>query len=141
MLKRIFFLTPEENLTGQIQGQNASDIEERTARAIDKLPEWDYTFQVALNPITGYLSPEKTHLVGEVEIDFLLKRGNELKAILVDGEIGHFYAAWQKVADEAKTEKVNDFMKKINQGEAKRVEFWWLADQEAADRYYRQLLV
>ena len=141
VLPRIFFFNPDEELTKQVQGKRASDIEERSARALDKLPEWSYVFQVAINPITGYLSPEKTHLVNEVEIDFWAVRGNEYKAILPDGEIGHFMALWQRSVDEEKTERINEFMKKIGQGEAIRVPFWKLTDQETADKFYRELLL
>ena len=139
--KRIFFDNPDEVLTGQVQGKPASDIEERSTRAIDKLPEWSYTFQVAINPITGYLSEEKTHLINEVEIDIFARRGDQYVAILVDGEIGHFYAAWQRDADAEKTDRINAFMHQIGQGDAVRVEFWRLADQQMANKYYRELLI
>jgi len=138
---RVFYFNADEELTGQVQEQDASDIEERSARAIDKLPEWEYAFRLRINPITGNLSAEHTNLTGEVEIDFFGQRGNEYKAILVDGEISHFYALWQRAADEEKTEKINAFMKRIGQGEAIRIPFWQLADQDTADRTIRNLLM
>lgn len=138
---RIFFGNPGETLTGAVQGIKASDIEERSARAMNKLPEWSYRFQVAINPITGTLSIEKTHLVNEVEIDFFAWRGNDYRAILVDGEISHFLSRSQKALDEEKTERINEYMKKIGQGDAIRVPFWKLDNQEHADRFYRQLLI
>lgn len=139
-MKRIFFGNPDETLTGIIQDLPASDIEERSARAIDRLPEWSYYFRLRIDPITGQLSQNFTNLAGEVEIDFLAVRGGEMRAILVDGEISHFMALWQRVQDEEKTEKVNDYMRMIGQGEAVRVPFWYLSNQEDANRYYRNLL-
>jgi len=141
VLPRVFFSNPKEELTGTVQDKRASDIEERSARAISKLPEWSYVFQVAINPITGYLSTEKTHLVNEVEIDFWAMRGNEYKAILPDGEIGHFMALWQRAHDEEKTERINAYMKRIGQGEAIRVPFWKLDTQDHADQFYKELLL
>src|SRR3990167_9847541 len=138
--KRVFFGNPDETLTGVIQSLPASDIEERSARAIDKLPEWKYYFRLRIDPITGQLSQNFTNLAGEVEIDFFAIRGSEMRAILVDGEISHFMALWQRAQDEEKTEKINDYMRKIGQGESTRVPFWQLATQEDADRFYRNLL-
>jgi hypothetical protein len=138
---RIFFLNPGETLTGILQNQNASDIEERSGRSLEKLPEWNYTFQMQINPISGYLSTEKTNLSNEVSIDFFVSRGNEYRAILVDGEIAHFMALWQRARDEEKTERINNFMRKIGQGEAVRVPFWELNTQERSDRFYRSLLL
>lgn len=138
---RVFFGNPDETLTGVVQSIKASDIEERSARALDKLAEWKYYFRWRIDPITGRLSPQFSNLAGEVEIDFVTVRGTEVKAILVDGEISHFMALWQRVQDEEKTEKINEYMRKIGQGDAVRVPFWKLSTQEQADRYYRELLI
>lgn len=141
VVPRIFFNNPKETLTGIVQDLPASDIEERSARAIDKLPEWSYHFRLRIDPITGQLSSNFTNLSGEVEIDFVAVRGSEVRSVLVDGEISHFMSLWQRVQDEEKTEKVNAYMRQIGQGDAVRVPFWKLDTQQNSDRYYRQLLI
>ena len=99
-VKRNLYVNEKENLTGMVQNKKASDIEERSARAISKIPDWDYTFLVRISPLTGKLTQTFRNLPGEFEIDFLCQRGSELFPILIDGEVSHFLATWQKLQDE-----------------------------------------
>ena len=90
--KRSMYRNKDEALTGAVQGKKASDIEERSARAIDEIPDWSYTFLVRISPLTGRLTQTFRNLAGEYEIDFMASRGNELLPILIDGEVSHFLA-------------------------------------------------
>lgn len=138
-MKRDLYQNPQEILTKEVQGKSASDIEERSARAIDKT-DWNYTFLVRISPLTGQLTERFQNLPGEYEIDFLCTRGNTIWPILIDGEVSHFLASWQKRQDEEREAVINGALKKYGALPVKRVEFWWLADQAKANRYFRELL-
>lgn len=138
--RRIVFPNPTEELTGLVQNKKASDLEERFARAMNKLPDWGYTFRVRINPITHRLSQRFTNLAGELEIDFLARRGTTLLPILVDGEVGHYLAAWMKDLDAEKKDNIDRYMRSYGAMPSIRVEFWRLANQEMTDQYVRQLL-
>jgi hypothetical protein len=139
--KRILYHNPEEFLSGIVEGMKASDIEERSARAIDKLPDWRYSFRLRISPLTGRLTGNVRNIAGEFEIDFLCNRGDSLWPILIDGEISHFKSGWQKLEDEYRTDTINAALKKYGALPVKRVEYWHLATQRQADRYFRELLV
>lgn len=140
-MKRDIFKNDEEILTGVIQDKPASDIEERSARAMNKIPEWSYTFLVRISPLTGNLTQAFRNLAGEFEIDFIAQRGDEMQPILVDGEVSHFLAQWQKIQDEIREITINSVLKKYGARPVKRVPFWELDTQARADRFYRELLI
>jgi len=139
--KRNMYENNGEVLVGFVQDKKASDIEERAARAIDKLLDWNYTFLVRISPLSGRLTETFHNLPGEFEIDFLCQRGAELWPILIDGEVSHFLAEWQKYVDEEREAVINDSLKRYGALPVKRVEYWQLETQEKADRYFRELLV
>ena len=138
--KRNLYRNEGEILTGQVQDKPASDIEERSARAIDKT-DWDYTFRVRIDPRSGGLTERFRNIAGEYEIDFLCHRGSQLLPILVDGEVSHFLASWQKVQDEQREAVINAALESFGAMPVVRVEFWHLSDQASANRLYRELLL
>lgn len=138
--KRDMFQNKDEQLTGQVQGKKASDIEERSARAMDKIQDWNYTFLVRISPLTGRLTQTFRNLAGEYELDFIAQRGNETLPILIDGEVSHFLAQWQKVQDEEREAVINSVLEKYGARPAVRVPFWELDTQNRADIYFRELL-
>lgn len=140
-MKRDIFKNDDEVLTGEVQLKPASDIEERSARAIDKIPDWNYTFLVRISPLTGQLTQAFRNLPGEFEIDFLAARGDELQPIMIDGEVSHFLAQWQKVRDEIREATINKVLKKYGARPVVRVPFYELDTQQRADRYFRNLLI
>jgi len=140
-MRNLFPTDDAENLTGAIDDKPASDIEERASRAIDKIPGWSYTFRIRISPLTGRLTERFQNIAGEYEIDFLCTRGNEMKPILVDGEVSHFLASWQKVQDEQKETMINAALKKYGAHSVQRIEFWRLADQKRADITLREILL
>jgi hypothetical protein len=138
--KRTMYRNKDEQLTGVVQEKKASDIEERSARAMDKIPEWSYTFLIRVSPLTGRLTQTFRNLAGEYEIDFIAQRGNELVPILIDGEVSHFLAQWQKIQDEEREAVINKALSKYGARPAVRVPFYELPDQNRADVYFRRLL-
>lgn len=137
---RILFPNPAEELTGLVQGKRASDLEERSARSISKIPDWSFTFRVRINPITHRLSEVFTNMRGELEIDFLAIRGRIMIPIMVDGEISHYMESWQREVDLRKRAEVDDAMRAYGALPTVSVAYYELANQVLSDRYYRELL-
>lgn len=142
---------PAEVLSGKVLGKNASDIEERSARAIAKLGDPFY-FRIRLTPVAGrgdhgkpqivYELTEKfLNVAGELELDFLVMwHGIKMFPILVDGEISHYKTPAQQVTDEAKTDAINIALLPYGAFPAVRVPFDKLETQASADFFYRSLL-
>jgi hypothetical protein len=74
---------PGENLSGIVQGKDASDLEERFCRAMDADDNWSgYEFRRII------IAPART--VGSIEIDvWAHRRSGEEQAIDIDGEWVH----------------------------------------------------
>lgn len=121
-----------EQLTGMVNGQAASDLEERVAIALSKL-QIPFQFRARINPLVG-LTEERQNVVGEVEIDFLCDFLGRLYPINVDGEISHFFMASQRTKDEQKTAKINAALKVYNAHPLIRLPYTILQTQEEADR-------
>lgn len=144
--KRIVFDRPDEQLSGFIGELKASDIEERWAKGVAKLPEWSYQFRARISPLTHKVTSVMRNLPGELEIDFLMVRGSTVLPVLIDGIIGHHYAAWQKDVDEKKTIAINQAMRGYGALPAIRVparkdEIWRLSSQEHADNLAKEILM
>ena len=138
--KRNMYDNKDEVLTGIVQEKDASDIEERGARAVDKLLDWTYTFRIRISPLTGRLTENFQNIAREYEIDLLCQRGYELLPVLIDGEVSHFLADWQKYVDEEREDVINKALKKYGALPVVRVPYWQLADQRLADTTFRELL-
>lgn len=131
----------EEVLTGQVQGMNASDLEERVARALDKL-EISYGFRERISSAaigTRRLTSQFANIKGEVEIDFIAERG-QVYPIFVDGQISHYFTPYQADKDKEKTAVTNEFGRQFGWHEAIRIPFWELETQDMTDRTIRNLL-
>ena len=139
--KRSIFRNDDEELTGVVQDKSASDLEERSARSIDKIPDWNYQFRIRISPLTGDLTRYFQNIAGEFEIDFLASRGNELAPIMIDGEVSHFLAQWQKLQDEIREAAINKTLEKYGARKVVRVPFWELDTQDRSDQFFRRLLV
>jgi hypothetical protein len=139
--------TADEQLSGYVRDstgkvKKASDIEERSVRAIVKLKEWNYIFRQRLAPaaIGGWMEKKFLNLPGEVEIDILASRATLVFPILVDGQIGHFMYSWQHTIDDEKVAKIDEIGSRFGWQPAVRVKYDKLFTQSAADQYYRNLL-
>jgi hypothetical protein len=122
----------DETLSGQINGQKASDIEERFARALSKDKRVDgvqFRFPV--------ISPRS--MPGMLEIDFVVTSAGLVYAFQVDGEISH-KGIGKKMDDARKDVLINTFMRKYNAFPVKRISGDLLSTQEQADQIIRELI-
>lgn len=122
----------DEQLTGAIGGNEASDIEERFARALYKDAR-----------VSGFSFREPVisarNLPGQLEVDFLVQSGPELYPIQVDGEYAH--KGISKAQDDARKDAlVNEYYKQYGAHLVKRIDGELLQNQEDADRLVRSLL-
>jgi hypothetical protein len=132
----------QEVLSGFINGEPASDLEERVARSLTKL-EIPFDFRVRItSQAVGQqrLTSQRANIHGEVEVDHLCNQGGVITPIMVDGGISHFYAAWQADEDKQKTNIVNEFGARLGWRPTVRIPFWKLIDQDMADRTIREVL-
>jgi hypothetical protein len=130
----------KEVLSGRIMGMKASDLEERVARAMDKIGV-RYGFRVRLtSEFLGArrLTQQFRNVRGEIEMDFLPEPPHP--PIFVDGQISHYYTAWQADADKSKTAAVDEFFRMTGPRKAAvRIPFWQLQNQDAADKTIRDI--
>jgi hypothetical protein len=126
----------QEVLSGEVQGMKASDLEERTARALSRM---EIPFQFRVRITSDALGEQKLttrfeNVRGEVEIDFMAERNGQVTPIFVDGQIGHFFTPHQADVDKLKADIANEFGRRFGWKEAVRVPFWQLANQAMTDR-------
>lgn len=137
--RRVLYVDEAESLTGFVLGQRASDLEERTARALDKIGI-PYRFRVRISPlIPGRLTEAHGNVVGEVELDFLCFPPGQIYPLFIDGEIAHYMAEWQKELDEEKKAKADNALRAYNAQPSVRIPFWKLNNQAAADKTIREI--
>jgi hypothetical protein len=118
-----------ETFAGEIQGKDASDLEERWARTADKRGD-GYDFRTA--NVVG------RNLPGEVELDFLMYVNPEQpQPIQIDGEIGHNTKAEQD-EDAVKDAILNEELKGYA-APVIRVKWDKLQSQEDTDRTYAEI--
>jgi hypothetical protein len=121
----------EENLTGWVNGKNASDIEERFAKAL-RAKRVDFKFRVDVR--TAISIPGRDR-----EIDFLIDLGGRWRAVEVDGEIGHKNMG-QKSRDVVREIYINESLRKEGILPIARVHWRKLQNQEMAARAVLELL-
>lgn len=83
----------EEGLTGYVQGWEASDIEERFARALDDM-NLQYSFR------DHYFGPAR-NTPGAIEVDFMVENGGYWP-VQIDGEYAH------RTAQQRERDRLND---------------------------------
>lgn len=135
LTRKIYYVNQEESLSGLVQRKPASDIEERTAISLSKM-QIPFTFQARINPLAG-LTEMKENLPGEVEIDFLTEYLGRLYPLNIQGEISHFFAAWQRDRDVKKKIRIDSALSAYKAHELILVPFTKLRTQDDADRFYR----
>ena len=121
----------QENLSGTVQGQNASDIEERFAIALMKR-KIDFQFQYVV--YTAVTVPGNANVV-----DFLVDHNGVWLAFEIDGQIGHMTTT-QKNDDVLRDVLVNDALMRIGVGPITRIPWTKLETQELADRTLAEVL-
>lgn len=126
---------------GTIQGKKASDLEMMVGTA---LREYDvpFAFRASISPLMmsgRSFSTALDNLPGAVEIDFLAEAGT-VYPILVEGEIAHFYTAWQRDADWVKEAIINDFARAMGWHPVIRLPFTKLVTQDMAKQTVREAI-
>lgn len=118
-----------ENLTGYINGMDASDIEERFARALDREQIKTYEFRVPM--VAGRWMP------GEVEVDFMVWHAGQYQPVQIDGMFAH-KASSQRALDAAKDAILNQYL----EGQALpviRINGDLLDNQDEADKIVKEM--
>jgi len=120
-----------EQLTGLVQGKKASDLEERTARALERIG-LGYVFQY--NIYTQYTLPDQ-----EKKVDFIIQVGGQVQPLEVYG------LQWHKtegdvLLDSDRERELNEVFARLGWEPVKILWSWQLFDQEAADAAVKELL-
>ena len=121
---------PIETFTRELQGMKASDIEERSARSLDRR-NISYDFRQA------YIAPRNVQ--GEVELDFMVYIGNVMQPVQVDGEFSHF-TQQQKQEDRVKDAILNERLRRDGAYPVIRIPQRHLEYQEQSDRTWDRVL-
>lgn len=127
----------QEKLIGYVQGQKASDLEERVGNSLSK-SKIPFEFRVRVSALLGGITTAHANLPGETEIDFLIDNG-QITPILVDGEIAHFMTPYQKIRDDEKIAAIDKFGEQMGWARSVRIPFTELRDQAAADNVIRRV--
>jgi len=119
-------LKEQELLTKSVQGEPASDLEERYARALakNKRVMW-YTFRVPLMAPAGF--------PGSIDLDFMVFTGSYYPK-QIDGQFAHKSAA-QRARDAENDATLDDYLyRNMGAHPVERIPFYKLESQESADR-------
>ena len=126
--------TIQEGLSGSVMGKKASDLEERFAKALNKLKNIQgYRFDTIID--TPYQIPGQSY-----QVDFVVSQYSSTHFIEIDGEFTH-KTAEQKSDDFARDQILGSFLNKTWPGAQPivRVEGWRLSTQFDADLLARRL--
>lgn len=124
-----------ENLSGMVQGWSASDIEERFARALEKMKK-DYPLSYEFRTTIFGARNE----VGFKELDYRIYTMTGNYAVELDGSFAHKSIA-TKEEDAAKDQMVNSLLKKDGYYPLKRIPGDQLGTQEQADKLVKDLII
>ena len=126
--------TIQEGLSGSVMGKKASDLEERFAKALNKLRNIQgYRFGTIID--TPYQIPGQSY-----QVDFVVNQYSSTHFIEIDGEYAH-KTAEQKSDDFARDQILGAFLNRAWPGAQPivRVEGWRLSTQFDADLLVRRL--
>jgi hypothetical protein len=124
--KTVPIIDPEP-LIGIVHGSQASDIEERFARALDKAGH-DFSFQVPVS-VSGEANARL--------LDFAIDLGM-IQPVEVDGLFRHSTAA-QRGSDKVREIQLNQVFRQWGWKPILRIPYWKLATQALADRAVQEL--
>ena len=120
-----------EVLTGLVNGEKASDLEERVARALKKR-KIGFQFQYPVR--TSFTFPNKPN-----SVDFVASTLPRPTPIEVNGTIGHNTAS-ELSADDFREQVLNQVLEKQGFNRIVVLWQWQLGDQETADRFVERLV-
>ena len=126
-LNRIKVTNEGERLTGFVHGKEASELEERFARALDAAQK-NYSFEVEIQGPTTVPGQEN-------QIDFVV---DDIYPVEVDGTWIHKSAS-QKANDALRDAVLNNYLKKYGWYPIERVTGEKLETQEQADQIVREM--
>lgn len=126
---RVKTFKDDEGLTGYVNGEKASDLEERFARAL-RLQNIEFSFQVDIQTSVSIPGEDKS-------VDFLVFRGLTYP-VEIDGEIGHKTEA-QKAEDAIKETLLNEIFGYQGVQPLMRVAWYDLENQDMADQIVKEL--
>lgn len=129
-----------EVLTGYIGYDKASDLEERSARSLDRL-QVPYNFRIQFIPSDPPIvisSKMGRNQLGAIEADFTFERAAQIIAVQVDGEFAH-KTREQVEGDRLKDDKLTNILYQLGGGVVIRVPFFWLETQEQANNTWDQI--
>ena len=119
-----------ETFTRELQGMKASDIEERSARSLDRR-NISYDFRSA------FIAPRNVQ--GEVELDFMVYIGNVMQPVQIDGEFAHL-TQQQKQEDRVKDAILNERLRRDGAYPVIRIPQRYLETQEQSNRTWDRVL-
>ena len=122
---------PEEVLTGIVQGQDASDIEERTHRALDAR-RLSHEFKVYVDTLYSLPFQKK-------QIDYMVYDGATVTPTEVDGYIGHYRTIGQQADGWGRDLQINEVLEPQGYQKVKHLPYWKLDNQEKANRYISEV--
>lgn len=131
-VNRISQISPLQDpipLTGRVQGKQASDLEERFARALEK-SRLAFTFQYQAGIYGGIPGQEK-------RVDFMVYSGLRCP-VEIDGVIAHSTAA-QQARDTIREILLNDTFRRRGILPIRRVKWWQLETQRMADQLVQEM--
>lgn len=132
----------DEVLTGYIGRYKASDLEERSARSLEKYKVgfmFRPQFVPSDPPILLELESGGRDQQGNVEADFVFEAMSLPVAVLPDGQFAHKTRA-QRERDREQDAKLAEVMRAYGGGYVIRVPHYWLTTQEQSDLVYSQIL-
>jgi len=125
-LNRLAGTSEDERLTGFVHGKEASDLEERFARALDGAGK-SFSFEVEIQGPTTIPGQEN-------QIDFVV---DDIYPFEVDGSFTH-KTAEQKAHDALRDAFLNDYLKQYGWHPIDRISGDKLETQEQADQIVRE---
>lgn len=129
-LRRVRTAADTDFLTGEVQGQSASDLEERWAKAAYRF-KVPFSFQPSF--ITGRNVP------GEIRLDFMMIiAGAILQPIQIDGKFAHRAT---KERDRINDARLDDALKGLGAMKVIRITEERLSTQDVADRTFKEVVL
>jgi hypothetical protein len=130
-----------EILTGYIGYDKASDLEERSARSLDRNKiKFSFRMQfIPADPPIVIANKLGRNQLGAIEADFIFERAAQTVAVQVDGEFAH-KTAEQIESDRLKDAQLTNILYQLGGGFVIRVPHFWLETQEQSDNTWNQLI-
>lgn len=129
-LRRIRTATGTDFLTGEVQGQSASDLEERWAKSA-------YRFKVPFSFQPSFIAGR--NVPGEIRLDFMMIIASAiLQPVQIDGKFAHRAT---KERDRINDARLNDALKGTGAQAVIRITEERLSNQDVTDRTFKEVVL